>query len=107
MAKKKRIKKAKNNYSSQEFPPVFMPDGGFLAGDLGTSGIQNDELNKRHRYLNSGERTLAGIAQGLASAVGLGGLVQSSLDHMGVTDQLNRSKEYKNAAGISGGLASF
>lgn len=102
--KNKRIKKDPNSYPTFEFPPQFMADGGIFAGNMGTSGIQNTNLNKRHHYFTSGERALNGIALGLASAVGADGLVNTAIDAMDTNGQLRGSREFNTAAGITGGV---
>lgn len=83
----------------------YLAAGGDFSGNLDVTGMYNNNLNKKHIYLTSGERALAGVATGLANTLGLGSLVQAGNDAMGVTDQLNNSKEYKTAAGITGGVA--
>jgi hypothetical protein len=115
--KKSKIKKKKvKGPVSLEFPPVQYNMGGKLysvggnfAGNLGTEGVQNNNMNKEHMYFNSTDKFMIGLGTGVAGAFGLSGLADSAINNVDTYGQLRKSKEFGTGAGVGsafGGLSS-
>lgn len=75
-----------------------------LGGNLSTLGISNDNVNKPHFYFDSALRAMAGSTEGMASLLGLDGVIRAMNEKAGVQDQIDSDPNAQIAKGATAGI---
>lgn len=89
------------NYNSSNINPLYTQQyagGGNLAGNMGMTGIQNDDVKANNIYLTDAEAGLAAFAENMPI---LGGMVKAANNKRGAREQIDR----KGGMGAAGGQA--
>lgn len=89
------------NYNSSNIKPLYVEQyasGGNLAGNMGMTGIQNDDVKANNIYLTDAEAGLAAFAENMPI---LGGMVKAANNKRGAREQIDR----KGGMGAAGGQA--